>query len=225
MPRIFTCIAILLLLIISKPADAQIKLNAGYNLSGFVGPLDVGDRRNLKLGLNLGLGYEIDLNSGLKFNPELQFSIGGTNQQFKYFYIDMVDTQEVNITRASDISLYQLNMPLLIKYGIGSKFNVLFGPYLSFLAAVKIQDEITTIITNTDGEVVDVENREEENLTTSAFENFDIGVQFGLQYQTESNINVGLRLSRGFVDITREQGFYGRGTDNTIQISFLLGFL
>jgi len=104
--------------------DIKFGVKAGLNVSDII----KGDGNNnfdtkTKTGFNAGVTLEIPLIAGLAFTPEVLYSQKG----YKLTYTAGEFTQTTNF----------IDVPILASFKLGSSFNIVAGPQVSFLLSTK----------------------------------------------------------------------------------------
>jgi len=104
--------------------DIKFGIKAGLNVSDII--KDDGNNNfdtKTKTGFNAGVTLEIPLIAGLAFTPEVLYSQKG----YKLTYAVGEFTQTTNF----------IDVPILASFRLGSSFNIVAGPQVSFLLSTK----------------------------------------------------------------------------------------
>ncbi|MFV8355443.1 porin family protein [Flavobacterium sp. XS1P32] len=165
--------------------EAKFGIKGGLNLASFSGDTDGLDLKS-KAGLNVGGFVEVKLSDKLALQPELLFSMQGTN-------IDKFEFSDGNQTFVVDASIKMsyINVPIMLKYYAAEKFNLEVGPQVGFLLSAKT--------------VAKANGNEAEDDVKDSFESVDFGLNFGLGYDFTKNIAAGVRYNLGLTNIGKTE--------------------
>lgn len=157
---------------------------AGASLTTYVGS-DVNSSISSKFGFHGGLVANLSVNDRFTIQPELLYSMKGTQDQ----------ATRGGTTVTGYQTLHYVDVPVLLK----AKFNQLFveaGPQVGVLVAANVTIE--------DGSnSMNVSNK-------SSFKDVDFGYAVGLGFQAESGIMVGFRYNGGLVDVPKAETLRGQ---------------
>jgi hypothetical protein len=125
--------------------------------------------------------------------PELIYSVQGINSKSYY--------------RNTDIRLNYLNIPVIAKTYIGSRFNIQFGPQVGFLVSARekgIQRDYTL-------KVSDVNNN-----IRKAYKNADLAFCLGFGFDLPASLEIAARLNFGITNIEKnhETILFAEGNGN-----------
>lgn len=144
-----------------------------------------------RVGFNGGLFAHIPAGTNLAIQPEVVYSSQGT----KY----TVSNIEHNL------KLNYVNIPVMIQAMVGRGFYAEAGPQVGFL-------------TGTADKVGDTETG---FFSTSDFKSTDVGVGFGVGYQSTSGLGIGARYNLGLTNINNTGT--NKIRNNVLQIDLMLG--
>lgn len=166
--------------------DIKFGVKAGLNVSDII----KGDGNNnfdtkTKTGFNAGVTLEIPLIAGLAFTPEVLYSQKG----YKLTYTAGEFTQTTNF----------IDVPILASFKLGSSFNIVAGPQVSFLLSTKNKFE------NGFGSV-EQENVEDDS---DRFKKSLVGGVIGFRYDVNEKFDIHGRYALDF------QKNNENGTNNT----------
>ena len=185
--------------------EAKFGIKGGLNLATFSGDTDGLDLKS-KAGLNVGGFVEVKLSDKLALQPELLFSMQGTN-------IDEFEFSDGNQTFVVDASIKMsyINVPIMLKYYAAEKFNFEVGPQVGFLLSAKT--------------VAKANGNEAEDDVKDSFESVDFGLNFGLGYDFTKNIAAGVRYNVGLANIGKtEPGDDSKITNSVFSLSLAYKF-
>lgn len=154
-------------------------------LSGILG--EVG--HTTKIGFNFGGFVEVVVSDQFSLQPELLFSTQGAN------------TKETEMTDKSKFNLNYLNIPIMGKYYVQDNISVEFGPQLGFLLDSKITYPDDQMYDPYDS--YDDPYESDENISNSV-KKFDLGFNFGGNYDLNEKISFNLRYNIGLSNIFKD---------------------
>ena len=99
-----------------------------------------------------------------------------------------------------------LNIPVIVKFMLTKNFNVQAGPQLGILLSAN--EEVS-------GDEIDVKD---------TLKSTDIGVGFGIGYETSDNVSIDARYNLGFTDIVDDGTSNFSLTNQVIQLSLGIAF-
>jgi len=205
----------ILVFCLSIPIFSQVKygIKAGLNLSNLSGFDSDYSKYTLSLngpyGIHFGGFANYSINSLLGFQPELVFSMQGA----KYpGYVYVQPEIKGGISR-----YYYINLPLLLEIKpFRFPLSFLAGPQLGLCVNRSLYD----------GSYL--------NKTIIKNNNFDLGLDFGLQYRLTSHLSLGLRYNIGLLpsskyefDLTEiggNKGIYNAGKNIVLQLTIAWTF-
>ncbi len=156
--------------------DVKFGVKGGLNIATFSG--DVKDNSSI-VGFHVGGFTEIKVSEKFSVQPELLYSTQGSKFE-RYFNSIKTDVQ---------YKLAYLNLPVMAKYYVASKFSLEAGPQIGFLTSAKAV--VTALGATADGDVKE------------QFKSIDFGVNFGAGYDFTENISAGLRYNLGLSNIAK----------------------
>jgi hypothetical protein len=163
---------LLLSLITFSTLQAQVKLGAkvGGNLTTLdeSGDIFFATEFERKVEFHFGVFTQIQLSEHFLFQPELLYNRKGT----------FANAHSPN-KNDEDYDLNYLNLPLLLGYSPIENFNILVGPEVGYLLNAKIRDN------SSDSDV------------TERFNQKDVGIAIGLEYQMDAGLGFGIRYTHG----------------------------
>jgi len=166
-------------LFVATAASAQDRIKFG--IKGGLNYSDIikGDGNNnfdteSKAGFNAGITLEIPLIAGLQFTPEVLYAQKG----YKNTYSSGTFKQTTNF----------IDVPILASFRLGSSFNIVAGPQVSFLLSTKNKFE------NNFGTVE--ETRVEDD--SDRFKKSLVGGLIGFRYDVNKNVDVHGRYALDF---------------------------
>ena len=164
-------------------------LNEAYN----TGDMGIGFHLGAEYQFNFAPGF--DLSAGINFS---RINRVGIHQQFdSTFYHFASERVETEITGRQ---LDYLEMPVSLQWRFHPRHQVGVGGYLSLLMRVSESMEKRHYA---QGEELSVEEHEQDG-RLSPYENYDLGLAFNYFYMVSEQLEVGLEVRRGLVDITRD---------------------
>lgn len=203
--------------------DKKIGIVGGANYSTFFGDLTDNENFNYsrRISFHVGLVAEFSLSQKFTFSPRITYSSQGYksksddsviffNDLNGYNFVDSNPNQ--SMFEISEILNY-INIPLLFKYSLGSRFHVNFGSQVGFLI-----NGITKAKTT-------FPNGLEENDKLSGDGDFklDYGGLLGVSYNLMEELFVELNYYEGFSNIYR--GGLGDRTNNNSVFQLSTGYL
>ena len=158
----------------SYAQDLKFGVKAGLNLSNVVG--DDFEDVDMKSGLYFGGFLNVPLNDRLSFQPELLYSRQGWKE-------DAVMLGSTN--RDLKMKISYLNIPLLVRMGLGSSDKVYFyaGPQIGFFLKAEVEFD---------------DNDEDAK---DAFDSVDFSLNIGFSFVVGDNMSLDVRYNRGLSNI------------------------
>lgn len=172
-------------------ADAQVKfgVKAGPQLTNFMG--DDAEEAESKIGFHVGGYANIRFSEQLAFQPELQLSMLGAQNESSE---TILGTTTKDVVKAN---LTNINVPLMLKWYAYEGLNFEFGPQVGFNVGAK--GKYTRTVTNDEGtSTTDFESDLED------IETVDFGLNIGAGYELPMGLNFGLRYTHGLTDIQKD---------------------
>lgn len=167
-----------------------------------------------------GLTYQRYLNGGLSIKSNLLYSArNGINTQKlhdkKVYGFGSVTEQ----TMVESQRLVYVELPIMANYSFGNH-NVLGGASFSYL--VSCLNKVTTETTiQSEAPTYDETTEWGES---DGFNPYDFSVVAGYEYNVKPNLNVGLRLNYGLLDVTNNSYFGSNSFDNNVQFRVYLTY-
>ena len=144
----------------------------------------------------IGIHANYKINSIWSIQPELLYLRKGESVR---------TTASTNTTKIENrILLNYIEMPILAKYKFIQDLHLEAGPYFSSLVAAKQED-------------IEGENFQSNSIKND-ISSFDMGFAFGASYVTEWNFFVGLRYTRGFIDVSENQNNFTESYHTQLQL-------
>jgi hypothetical protein len=170
-----------IVLLLAAQANGQEKgkfgLKIGYNSSML--SASVNSDASAKGGIALGAYYDIKTKSFLHFQPEINYSSQGENEN----YMAAPNGPSIGTTT---VTLNYLNIPFILKFDMGKVVNFQIGPQLGILLSGREKGTINNQPVDTD--------------LKGVFKN-DFSMVLGLGFNVTRNINFGGRLNYGLNNI------------------------
>lgn len=232
-----TSLTLFLLCIISSISFAQ-EINYGFklggNLSNLVGDYpedtnpEISSDNKSKLGVNVGVFLEYEINDDFSFQPELLLSTQGNTYEVVEKYFGDLTNQMEKTTITQNTKLTYINLPFLVKYHLNEKFDIEFGPQVGYLISAKADFDYKDANFPEDNEslTVDLLNDGTYNFfgQTVNFQEgvnrFDFGLNFGGAYAISETLFVQARYYYGLSTIddssTNNQDFSSWNLKNSV---------
>ena len=206
-------------LLLSGPAHAQLSLRAGANASTMATGQGEYRRGSAKggVGYQLGFAYEKKLARRWSLRPELSYRRQGLD-------LTVEDNSVSDGNYAANyhhLALHYLALPTMVR-GTFGKFYLEAGPYGSFLLAAHEKGlEYRGTIAGTYEAVFD-------RPATDRYQRFDVGLGAGAGVQLPARVALGLRATTGWLSLTGENQLHAyRGTLKNqvleVSLSYSLG--
>jgi hypothetical protein len=190
----------------SDQNNIRFGIKGGLNISNMY-TKDVQDNNTI-LGFHGGLFLKLPATSVLSFQPELLYTMKGSELTYNSF-----------ISGKASFSLNYIEMPLLAVINLTENFNIHGGVYLASLTGVKITNKSSVDLFNF-----------ESDLKKSDFEMFDYGLVAGAGL--DFNIfSLGIRYEYGMKPVGKERSFLGQSyripdaRNSTIQLYLSISIL
>lgn len=177
-------------------SNAQLGLRAGLNLANNTYSGDGVDLSpDAKIGFQLGLTYTTAVSEAISFRPGLLLSTKGSE-----FTFDFLGTEETVST-----TLTYLEVPLDFVYNAGS-IGIHAGPYLGYLLAASQDPD--------DGSDIKEDSK-----------SIDMGLNFGLTYNINAQIGVGVNYGLGLASINEtddgDEDFSVKNTNLSLFVAYM----
>lgn len=179
MKRIILTAFIVVITMASSNAQ-QFGVKAGLNLATITG--DFTDDVDGRASLHFGVVAEFKISDVFSFQPELIYSSQGAKETYYYDY---------NEYDEDVYKLDYLNIPLMAKFYVAKGFSLEAGPQIGFLLAAK-------------DKYVEYYNGDTFSGTEDMIDymkTIDFGLNFGVGYKLDNNLNFGARYNLGLSDI------------------------
>ncbi len=141
------------------------------------------------IGYSAGGNFSYFILHNLAVQPELMVSVKGSH--WRDAYEEMKDV------------LTYIELPLLLSYYPVSTVNLHAGPQFGYLVNA-VQKDLET---------------KDNNNIISYFEDYDLGLTFGIEAVFPFRLNVALRMFLGLVPVTNDFGYVDKWKNNYIQVS------
>jgi hypothetical protein len=190
----------------SEQNNIRLGIKGGLNISNMY-TKDVQDNNTL-LGFNGGLFIKVPITSGFAFQPELLYTMKGSELTYTSF-----------ISGKATFALSYVEIPLLAVINLTENFNIHGGVYLASLTSVKITNK-------SNADLFDFESE----LKKSDFEMLDYGLVVGAGLDL-NKLSIGLRYEYGLKPVGKERSFLGQSyrfpdaRNSTIQLYLSISIL
>ncbi len=199
MKKVIITIVALLSLTIMKAQEDKVRfgIKGGINLSTLTGnEFDfIAENFESKLGFHIGALIEIPVSEKWAIQPELLFSIQGT-QDSLIFSIRDENGVLLGENDGAKFNYNYLNVPILFKYYLARGFSLQGGPQLGFLLSAKLKGGFN------ESESLDLE----DNSFLDFGFNVGVGYQLGSDIFFNANYNMGLTnvVDNDLTDVNRQ---------------------
>ncbi|MEO8148901.1 MAG: porin family protein [Bacteroidia bacterium] len=166
--------------------NSRFGIKGGLNVSNLIAN-DVNNNSG-KLGFNGGLFLRIALTENISFQPELLYSMKGSELQYHNDFVN----------GTARFSLNYIDIPILAVINLSRRVNVHGGLYVASLTNVHIKNEAD----------IDAFDFEKE-LNKDDFEPIDYGLVIGLGGDFDK-VSLGIRYEYGLKTVGKEQTFSGQ---------------
>lgn len=175
-------------------------VKAGVNFANLTGDFNP----SMKIGFHLGGFMQYKVSEKFVLQPELLFSTQGAK------YNDDQVGEGYLVAGETDIKLSYLNIPLMAKYYVTNKFSLEAGPQIGFLLSAKDKYGYTGTVQGVPvSESGEIDIKDDLN-------SIDFGINFGVGYDFNDKISLGLRYNLGLSEIS---DFYYFDNNSVIQLS------
>ncbi len=179
----------LLTLPVLQAQEFHFGAKAGVNFANLVGDTEGAEMRTI---FHLGLVAEMPISETFYFAPEVLYSSQGAKFSEEGF--------------DGAFKLDYIQLPLMLKYYVGSGFSLEAGPQIGFLTSSEVEMEGVSVDAN------------------DYISGFDYGLNFGLGYKLTSGIFLQGRYNLGLANVfDSEEIGDGEGKNSVIQLS--LGYM
>ncbi|WP_353158722.1 porin family protein [Myroides odoratus] len=162
--------------------DVRFRVKSGLNISNVS---DDSDSKS-KAGFHIGGAVEIFVTDKFSIQPELQYSMQGTQSKNDLIIDGMIAS---NIK----VNTNYLNIPVMAKYYVAEGFSIQAGPQLGFL----VKSELKTDLSN-GYEKISVTSNIKSNTNK-----VDFGLNFGVAYDLSFGLFFDARYNLGLTDILK----------------------
>ena len=159
----------------SKKENTIVGIKAGLNIANFVGD-DAGDSKSL-IGFNGGLFLEFKVTDKFFIQPELLYSIQGSNEDL------VAEGFNFDVT----FKTKYINLPVMAKYYVANDLQLEVGPYIGFLVDAEVKATFQG-----QSQTVDAKEFLKSN---------DFGINLGLNYDFSNVVFFNARYSAGLVQV------------------------
>lgn len=147
---------------------------------------------------NVRPSFLIGLTASYEFNETINFHTGLL--YLRYGESDRENLPETGLEE-NTLKLDYLQIPFLVSYPVLENLRLEAGPGLSFLVHSKQE-----IIGQNGTNLTEIPND---------FNNFDVNFNLGLSYPTSWGLVIGLRYSRGFIDVDADDAVFDKSHYNS----------
>ncbi len=172
--------------LLAQSSEITYGAKGGLNVSNFIG--DDADDSDSKVGFNVGLFLEAPIAERLSIQPELLFSTQGAESE--------------SGDGSSEAKLSYISIPVMFKYYVTEKFNLLAGPQLSF----NINSEFEAL-----GITVDADDLGLDTSTVDFGLNFGLGYNITEKFFVEGRYNIGINDVYDDIDVKNSVFQFGLG--------------
>lgn len=180
--------------------------DGGFGLKGGVGfhSLNIDNqsfedaKNRIKLGGLLGVSYEKRFGDG-KFAMDIEALIANKGSEQR----DEVKFGNNTLKYSLKTNVFTVDVPISGKFYIGDNFNILFGPYFSYIFGARLK----TVVDNNGNKTTDesddwFDEKFKDDNGNYPLNRFDAGINVGFEFVSNGGFGIGARLNQGFVDIT-----------------------
>ena len=196
---------------IKKPSTIQYSLIAGAGLyKGF------GNASGFTIHPILGVGVSYNLSS--KFDADINLlyierSNVNTTKKFSSEYYDFGYNKET--TQITTRKIKYISLPLFIKYHFQIGQSIIAGISLSHILTSK--DDLTKITSSDNGNPVT--SNSTESGFVNGFKKYDLAIVAGYEIVLVKNLNAGIRLNYGLIDVTNNSYYQNNSKDYNISVA------
>ena len=196
---------------IKKPSSMQYSLIAGAGLyKGF------GNASGFTIHPILGVGVSYNLSS--KFDADINLlyierSNVNTTKKFSSEYYDFGYNKET--TQITTRKIKYISLPLFIKYHFQIGQSIIAGISLSHILTSK--DDLTKITSSDNGNPVT--SNSTESGFVNGFKKYDLAIVAGYEIVLVKNLNAGIRLNYGLIDVTNNSYYQNNSKDYNISVA------
>lgn len=180
-------------------------VKAGLNIANAIISEDGAPSTSSVTSFHVGGFAEINISKKLFFQPELVYSMQGTNFSLP------VDVNGTVYSTNNTFKLSYINIPLMFKYYPQEKFYFEAGPQIGLLTSAKLEVEVAGYGSNTQD-------------AKELFKSSDFGLNFGLGYNFTKRVTSNVRYNLGLSNIADTES----GDNSTIKnsvFSISLGYI
>lgn len=171
---------------VNDAGKPQIGIKGGLNFSNLY-TKDVDDN-NMLTGFNAGLYANFPITNFIAIQPELLYSIKGSELVYNNAFAEGTAKFELNY----------IELPVLLKINVAKNINIHAGPYFAYLIDAQVTNE-------TDSGNFDFE----KNYNNDDFNKFDAGLSAGVGFDLKT-IGIGLRYNYGLSTVGKERTVVGQ---------------
>ena len=235
-PILLTAVAVLISIVMVRAQDMNFGLKAGLNIGTPVGAAEKGATGSLGVGPMIGMYFEYDMGSRWSIHGEFLYSYKGAkfntpvsgDTVYRYNTITPTDTIPseahtiYNGWVDGKFDNRYIDIPLYASYGLGKRFRLMFGGYVSYLikgnntgsADIEVGDPNHPFTTVYD----------EPFDQSSELSKFDYGLLLGTTYTTKRRINFGVSLTTGLKSIYKQNYKYIDGAVRNVYLQTFVQF-
>ncbi len=185
----------------------------GGNASNVIGDNEI---QGVKFAMHVGAVAEIQVSDLFSIQPELLFSIQGSEKKLDANLVQdneyiMVNGYYVSLPikdydNIDDVKLknnnYYISLPIMVKYFVNEFISIDLGPQISYLTFAQIS--------NGSKEWTDVKD---------SYNALDYGVNLGASYEMDNGMNINIRYNYNFANVYKSDYFDLKANNTNIQVS------
>jgi hypothetical protein len=185
----------------------------GGNASNIIGDNEI---QGMKFAMHVGAVAEIQVSDLFSIQPELLFSIQGSEKKLNANLVQdneyiMVNGHYVSLPikdydNIDDVKLknnnYYISLPIMVKYFVSEFISIDLGPQISYLTFAQIS--------NGSKEWTDVKD---------SYNALDYGVNLGASYEMDNGMNINIRYNYNFANVYKSDYFDLKANNTNIQVS------
>lgn len=191
----------------SNAQQVKFGVKAGLNISSLNGGDSYYGSYGTKVGFHIGGLAEIKINDKFSIQPELLYSLKGTDLSYGYGY------GYYGYGTSNKLNLSYIDIPVMVKFYPIQRLSAELGPNVAFLMSAKgLKYDAATGTTDTTGDIKD-------NYNT-----VDFGMNIGAGYELKQGIMFQLRYNIGLSDVSKSQNLQKNYTDKNAVIQLSVGY-
>lgn len=207
----------------TSPSPVTFGVKAGLNGSTLTrgDGYEYDNNEKMKVGFHVGVFANIPVSEKFSIQPELLFSQLGSKSDYNY----RTSSGNYRRTQHYDYSttLNYLSLPVMVQYNILPQLYVEAGPEFGYLLGGRTKGDLTTIETTGNSITVNHTDHISQNISTSLFNRFNLGLGIGAGYYFTKSFGVTARFTAGLTEVYK----YNEGDkvrNNAIQIGVAYKF-